>query len=119
MGKGCTYWNRVILASFVSPLSYAHPQAKQEGFHQEAERWGNILLSGNLLEIFRELFLEAQGTHAFLRSGPSRFREFWNFFFFFGALDPFGRRQWHPTPVLLPGKSHGRKSLVGCSPWGH
>ena len=29
-----------------------------------------------------------------------------------------GRRQWHPTPVLLPGKSHGRRSLVGCSPQG-
>ena len=28
------------------------------------------------------------------------------------------RKQWHPTPVLLPGKSHGRRSLVGCSPWG-
>ena len=28
------------------------------------------------------------------------------------------RRQWHPTPVLLPGKSHGRRSLVGFSPWG-
>ena len=28
------------------------------------------------------------------------------------------RRQWHPTPVLLPGKSHGWRSLVGCSPWG-
>ena len=28
------------------------------------------------------------------------------------------RRQWHPTPVLLLGKSHGRRSLVGCSPWG-
>ena len=28
------------------------------------------------------------------------------------------RRQWHPTPVLVPGKSHGRRSLVGCSPWG-
>ena len=27
--------------------------------------------------------------------------------------------QWHPTPVLLPGKSHGRRSLVGRSPWGH
>ena len=27
------------------------------------------------------------------------------------------RRQWHPSPVLLPGKSHGRRSLVGCSPW--
>ena len=29
------------------------------------------------------------------------------------------RGQWHPTPVLLPGKSHGRRSLVGGSPWGH
>ena len=28
------------------------------------------------------------------------------------------RRQWHPTPVFLPGKSHGRRSLVGCSAWG-
>ena len=30
-----------------------------------------------------------------------------------------GRRQWQPAPVLLPGKSHGRRSLVGCSPSGH
>jgi len=28
------------------------------------------------------------------------------------------RRQWHPTPVLLPGKSREQRSLVGCSPWG-
>ena len=28
------------------------------------------------------------------------------------------RRQWHPTPVLLPRKSHGLRSLEGCSPWG-
>ena len=28
------------------------------------------------------------------------------------------RRQWHPTPVLLPGQSHGWRSLVGWSPWG-
>ena len=27
------------------------------------------------------------------------------------------RRKWHPTPVLLPGKSHEWRSLVGCSPW--
>ena len=27
------------------------------------------------------------------------------------------RRQWHPTSVLLPGKSHGRRSLVGCISW--
>ena len=28
------------------------------------------------------------------------------------------RRPWHPTPVHLPGKSHGRRSLVGYGPWG-
>ena len=33
-------------------------------------------------------------------------------------MNLFRRRPWHPTPVLLPGKSHGRGSLVGCSPWG-
>ena len=48
-------------------------------------------------------------------------------FFFFFKVKKFlyevefntRRRQWHPTPLLLPGKSHGRRSLVGCSPWGH
>ena len=29
------------------------------------------------------------------------------------------RSQWHPTPVLLPGKSHGQRSVEGSSPWGH
>ena len=28
------------------------------------------------------------------------------------------RRKWQPTPVL-PGESHGQRSLAGCSPWGH
>ena len=28
------------------------------------------------------------------------------------------RRKWQPTPMFLPGKSHGWRSLVGCSPWG-
>ena len=29
------------------------------------------------------------------------------------------RRKWQPTPVFLPGESHGQGSLVGYSPWGH
>ena len=29
------------------------------------------------------------------------------------------RRKWQPTPVLLPGKSYGQRSLVGYHPWGH
>ena len=41
-----------------------------------------------------------------------------------GGLDPWVRkipcrRKWQPTPVLLPGKTHRQRSLVGCSPWGH
>jgi len=27
--------------------------------------------------------------------------------------------QWQPTPVFLPGKSHGQRTLVGYNPWGH
>jgi len=34
------------------------------------------------------------------------------------AIPPLAMYQWQPTPVLLPGKSHGWRSLVGCSPWG-
>ena len=43
----------------------------------------------------------------------------WIFFLYFSSLIAVARRrQWHPTPVLLPRKSHGWRSLVGCSPWG-
>ena len=42
----------------------------------------------------------------------------WEFFINSFKLKQSGRRQWHPTPVLLPRKSHGWRSLVGCSPWG-
>ena len=41
------------------------------------------------------------------------------YFYFMIYIIYIQRRQWHPTPVLLPGKSHGWRSLVGCSPWGH
>ena len=40
-----------------------------------------------------------------------RWPKYWSFSFS-------RRRQWHPIPVLLPGQSHGWKSLVGSSPWG-
>ena len=41
-----------------------------------------------------------------------------NFFLNLTFILEYRRRQWCPTPVLLPGKSHGWRSLVGCSPWG-
>ena len=42
----------------------------------------------------------------------------WPFMFLRQAMLVPWRRQWHPSPVLLPGKSHGWRSLVGYSPWG-
>ena len=58
--------------------------------------------------------LKRLSSRSFIVSGLT-FRSFihFEFIFVYGV-----RRQWHPTPVLLPGKSHGRRSLVGCSPWG-
>lgn len=47
------------------------------------------MVSVNLLETFRELFHEGQGTREFLGSGRAKFRELWDvFFFLFGAMDP-------------------------------
>jgi len=49
------------------------------------------------------------------KESPCQCRRHW--------LDPWvrkipWRRKWQPTPVFLPGKSHGQRSLVGYSPWG-
>ena len=53
----------------------------------------------------------------FLDTNPLSVMLVANIFFLVSSLS-FRRRRWHPTPVLLPGKSHGWRSLVGCSPWG-
>ena len=40
-----------------------------------------------------------------------------------GSIPESGRsprvRKWQPSPMFLPGKSYGQRSLVGYSPWGH
>ena len=43
---------------------------------------------------------------------------YWEYYFKYYFLS-YRRRKWQPTPVVLPGKSHGWRSLVGYSPWGH
>ena len=40
------------------------------------------------------------------------------FYSFYNYIKVFWRRKWQPTPVFLPGESHGQRSLVGYSPWG-
>ena len=65
--------------------------------------------------------LAVQGTlKSLLQHHSSKASILWCSAFFIVQLShPYRRRKWHLTPVLLPGKSHGWRSLVGCSPWGH
>ena len=69
-------------------------------------------------------FFMVQLSHPYMTNRKSIALTRWNFVskvmsLFFNMLSRlFRRRQWHPTPVLLPGKSYGWRSLVGCSPWG-
>ena len=41
------------------------------------------------------------------------------YFTFEIALGKLWKREWQPTPVFLPGRSHGKRRLKGYSPWGH
>ena len=71
------------------------------------------------VDVFLELscfFDDSMARRAFLKKKSMRYN-------YAGKLPKSNvtreRRQWHPTPVLLPGKPRGQRSLVGCSTWGH
>ena len=67
-------------------------------------------------------FFIVQLSHPYMTTGKTIALTIWALFgkvmsLLFNILSRLvQRRQWHPTPVLLPGKSHGWRSLVGCSP---
>ena len=85
---------------FATPWTAAYQVPPSMGFSRQ-EYWSGVPLPSQ--DKPRGCIKEQR--HYFANKGPSS-QGYW-------------RRQWHPTPVLLPGKSHGRRSLVGCSPWGH
>ena len=62
--------------------------------------------------------MEARAHLAQGQTRTEKFEAIWWLYFLFSYTIYLRRRQWHPTPVLLPGKSHRWRSLVGCSPWG-
>ena len=82
-------WPQVI-SSYIMPFQNGH-----QPIHMINTAWQNI----------GPAYLKGSGTTVSNRNND--------------PLLCFRRRQWHPTPVLLPGKPHGWRSLVGCSPWGH
>jgi len=69
-------------------------------------------------------FFMVQLSHPYMTTGRTIalttwiFVHKWYLYFLICCLGLSWRGQWHPTPVLLPGKSHGWRTLVGCSPWG-
>ena len=79
------------------------------GSSQTRDRTASSVLAGGFFTTDHVNFFKSYFFHQMLRT----------LFFLSISSSPSWRRQWHPTPVLLPGKSHGRRSLVGCSPWGH
>ena len=87
------------------------------------EKYRFVLLRGNFTISWVSWMQSNSGKH--LESGSSHPGECIqvavrnsSFLLVFNIIPLYGRRrQWHPTPVLLTGKSHGRRSLVGCSPW--
>ena len=96
------------------PMDCSLPDSSAHGiFQARVLEWGAIAFSGFYIEwcINEEnIVLSLQSTNSL---PPSKLAQK-----LFQYLVYFRRRQWHPTPVLLPGKSHGWRSLVGCSPWG-
>ena len=72
--------------------------------------------------LFLTIFFQLSGSFlVFSRYNNSFSYVTWptaSLWFLSSAMTVLRRRQWHPSPLLLPGKSHGWRSLVGCSPWG-
>ena len=72
---------------------------------------GNSLCSIYSLTVLKK-YLESVGVFVFKSFYLGKFQTLYK-------TRVYGRRrQWHPTLVLLPKNSHGRRSLVGYSPWG-
>ena len=82
---------------------------------QKAASWGPML--GFLKNEHTILIEHTQGCQNQELKGRDSFWKTVATFFTIWASPR--RRQWHPTPVLLLGKSHGRRRLVGCHLWGH
>ena len=58
-------------------------------------------------------FFMVQLSHTYMTTRKTIALPIWTF------VSKVRRRQWQPTPVFLPGESHGQRSLVGYSLWGH
>ena len=110
-------------------LHFESRKALPQVFHSQAEfvtcLWGqHFYLKEGLCQTLTVVIQSWVLGRYFLENEQSKYCKesswqcLWPVVEFELSSDEVRRRQWHPTPVLLPGKSHGWRSLVGCSPWG-
>ena len=104
--KGEIDSNTIIVGDFNTPLTPMDRSSKEK-INKETQVLNDTLDELDLIDIFRT-FHPNMEEYIFLSSAHG----------IFSRLDHIWRRQRQPTPVLLPGKSHGQRSLVGCNPWG-
>ena len=85
--------------------------------------YGVLPKCDNIYELLRDIFLQWAGAYPHFSMRKLTPKEIKSFAQYHRAIwwqcHITWRRQWQPTPVLLPGKSHGRRSLLGYIPWVH
>ena len=87
--------------NLANPMDCSLPGSSVHGiFQARVLEWGAIAFSSRKLEIPKNFSCKDGHNKGQKWYGPNR-----------------SRRHWQPTLVLMPGKSHGQRSLVGCSPW--
>jgi len=114
--------------SFMTPWIIAHQVPLSLGFPRQ-EYWSGLpfLSPGDLINSGIKLVSAALAEDSLPLSHQGSPWTFYILWILTSNRSNGRRRQWHPTPVIfffptpviLPRKSHGRRSLVGWSPWGH
>ena len=124
LNKWMNTWNEHFLFIWLSSQCWERLRARGEGGDRGWDnRIASLTQSINMsLSKLWELLKDREAWHAEVH-GVAKSRTWlgnWTTSQSFKVISTcYRRRQWHPTPVLLPRKSHRRRSLVGCSPWGH
>ena len=112
---------RTVMTDFLRPhgLTFSPPGSSVHGILQtRILEWVAILLSGTSSQPRDQTWISCIGRESLVSELNSQAIS-GDVYKSDGLVFYRWRRQCHPTPVLLPGKSHGWRSLVGCSPWGH
>ena len=124
-----TQWCHPTISFSVTPFSYSPWGPKELDMTESVNCW----VESNFYPMSNSALNQWPTVQEQIRIIPfkSKLNQWWQFLneklstwllrcctFPLGVTSILGKSQWQPTPALLPGKSHGQRSLVDCSPWG-